>query len=245
MTEGDTMTQRYLIIVLAAALLFVAGCGSRKAPSPSPQPASTPTVVPAPSPSPPGTGHPILDGRPVILALGDSLTEGLRVPVEENYPSRLQRELDALDYRYQVINAGVSGDTAANGAARIDSLLAAYRPALVILELGANDGLRGLPVRQMRDHLETIIVTSQQAGAEVVLAGMRVPPNLGPDYVEAYERTFPALAEAHGLTLIQFFLEGVGGSRELNQTDGIHPTGEGYAIVTKTVLDAILPLLQK
>lgn len=184
-----------------------------------------------------------VDPRPRIVAFGDSLTAGLGVGPNESYPAQLQRRLDALGYRYRVINAGVSGDTTAGGLRRVPWILNS-KPDLVILELGANDGLRGLSVDQTRNNLRQIIQRVQQAGATVVLAGMKLPPNYGRDYIASFESIYPALAKEYRLPLIPFFLEGVGGSPVLNQADGIHPTKKGYELVVEHVLKALTPLLE-
>ncbi len=182
------------------------------------------------------------DTRPRIVAFGDSLTAGLGVPAEESYPAQLQRSLDALGHSYRVVNAGVSGDTTAGGLRRVPWILT-NKPDLVILELGANDGLRGLSVDQTRHNLREIIQRLQEAGVGVVLAGMKLPPNYGQDYLARFEGIYPSLAKEYRLPLIPFFLEGVGGSPSLNQADGIHPTAKGYALVVEQVLRILSPLL--
>ncbi len=183
------------------------------------------------------------DTRPRIVAFGDSLTAGLGVPAEESYPAQLQRRLDALGYAYRVINAGVSGDTTAGGLRRVSWILN-NKPALVILELGANDGLRGLSVDQTTHNLREIIQRLREAGVSIVLAGMKLPPNYGHDYIARFEAIYPSLAKEYRLPLIPFFLEGVGGSPSLNQADGIHPTQKGYELVVEQVLKTVSPLLK-
>jgi acyl-CoA thioesterase-1 len=145
------------------------------------------------------------------VAFGDSLTSGPGVPIEDAYPARLERRLRAEGYDYRVVNAGVSGDTTAGGLRRVDWALRS-RPAIAIVELGANDGLRGLPVPLMRENLAGIIARFQTAGVAVVLAGMKVPPNYGPDYSRAFAAVFPDLAGRYGTPLIPFFLDGVAAS---------------------------------
>lgn len=178
----------------------------------------------------------------MILAFGDSLTAGFGVATHESYPARLQALLKKKGYTYKVVNAGVSGDTTAGGVRRIDWLLK-HKPGIVILELGANDGLRGLPLDDMKSNLAKIIETCQQAGAKVILAGMKITPNLGEEYTKGFEDTFTQLAEEYNLPLIPFFLEGVAGVEGLTRPDGIHPEAEGYAIVTETVWQTLEPLL--
>ena len=182
--------------------------------------------------------------RPRIVAFGDSLTAGLGVTIEESYPSQLQRRLDRDGYQYRVINAGVSGDTTAGGLRRIAWVLKS-RPHLVILELGANDGLRGLSLRETKANLERIIQQIRSASVTVVLAGMKLPPNYGAEYTHGFESMYPALAEKYRLALIPFFLDGVAGSASLNQADGIHPTGEGYRIIADKVVETVRPLLEQ
>jgi acyl-CoA thioesterase I len=182
------------------------------------------------------------DDRPRILTFGDSLTAGLGVAAEDAYPAQLQRRLDEQGIRYRVINAGVSGDTTAGGLRRVEWVLKS-RPDIVLLELGANDGLRGLNLQQTKANLERIIQRCQEASVTVVLAGMKLPPNYGADYTKGFEAIYPALAKQYRVTLIPFFLDGVAGSATLNQADGIHPTSEGYRIIADKVLQQIKPLL--
>ena len=182
------------------------------------------------------------DDPPRIVAFGDSLTAGLGVALKDSYPAQLQRLLDAEGLRYRVINAGVSGDTTAGGLRRVDWVLKS-RPHIVILELGANDGLRGLSLQQTKTNLERIIQQFRGAQVTVVLAGMKLPPNYGAEYTNGFESSYPALARQYRLTLIPFFLEGVAGSSALNQADGIHPTGEGYRIIVEKIFKTVKPLL--
>ncbi|MBI5673168.1 MAG: arylesterase [Nitrospirae bacterium] len=184
------------------------------------------------------------DTRPRIVAFGDSLTAGLGVQADESYPAQLQRRLDSLGYHYRVINAGVSGDTTAGGLRRVPWILN-NKPELVILELGANDGLRGLPVDQTQSNLRQIIRQLQESGTTVVLAGMKLPPNYGQHYTASFEAMYRMLAKECQLLLIPFFLEGVGGSSALNQADGIHPTKEGYEVIVTQVLRVLRPLLNE
>jgi acyl-CoA thioesterase I len=201
------------------------------------------TEKPMPAQSSPDTPR-VVDQRPVILAFGDSLTAGHGVELSDSYPSLLQRELDIRGYKYRVVNAGVSGDTTSGGFSRIDSALALH-PEIVILELGANDGLRGLPLQDATQNLEQMILKSQKAGARVLLAGMTLPLNYGPDYIHDFETMFPDLALKHHTALIPFFLEGVAARPDLNQQDGIHPNARGYVLVTRNVLRFLEPLLRR
>ena len=191
-----------------------------------------------------GAAPSVPDTRPRIVAFGDSLTAGLGVQADESYPAQLQRRLDSFGYHYRVINAGVSGDTTAGGLRRVSWILN-NKPELVILELGANDGLRGLPIDHTQDNLREIIRRLQEAGTTVVLAGMKLPPNYGQDYATRFEAMYQKLAKESRLLLIPFFLEGVGGSSSLNQADGIHPTKEGYKVIVEEVLKVLKPVLHE
>ena len=179
---------------------------------------------------------------PVILAFGDSLTAGFGVPDSENYPSRLQRIISQNGYPHQVINGGVSGDTTAGGVRRIRWLMK-QKPKIVILELGANDGLRGLSLEEMESNLEQIIGVCKEGGAKILLTGMKIPPNYGEEYTVGFEQIYTRLAEKHQLSLVPFFLEGVAGKREYTRPDGIHPLGPGYAVVAQTVWEYLRPLI--
>jgi len=185
-----------------------------------------------------------VDTRPRIVAFGDSLTSGLGVAAEEAYPAQLQRLLDGAGFRYRVINAGVSGDTTAGGLRRVTWALNS-KPTLVIVELGGNDGLRGLSLAETKRNLERIIEQFQRASVTVVLAGMKLPPNYGVEYTKVFEGIYPALARQYRLKLIPFFLDGIAGSTELNQADGIHPTAEGYRIIVGKIFETVRPLLRK
>lgn len=184
------------------------------------------------------------DGRPRIVAFGDSLTVGLGVPADESYPAQLQRRLDSLGYHYRVINAGVSGDTTAGGLRRVTWILNS-KPDLVVLELGANDGLRGLQVEDTYNNLRQIVRRLQEARVTVILTGMKLPPNYGQDYTTKFEAMYRNLAQEHQVPFIPFFLEGVGGDSLLNQADGIHPTSEGYKVVVEHLLKVLRPILNK
>jgi len=179
---------------------------------------------------------------PVILVLGDSLSAGLGVPSDKTYPALLQARLIREGAPHRVVNAGVSGDTSAGGAARLDWLLT-QKPSILILALGGNDGLRGLPPAETRKNLSDIILRSQAAGAKVLLAGVILPVNFGQDYRDAFNVIFPDLAARYHLSLIPFLLEGVAGRRELNQPDGLHPNPQGYEIVAETVWNKLKPML--
>jgi acyl-CoA thioesterase-1 len=183
------------------------------------------------------------DSRPVILAFGDSLTAGFGVAPDAGYPPRLQRRLDALGYKFRVVGMGISGDTTSGGLARLKAALD-QKPSIVILELGANDGLRGLSIMRMQQNLEAMIKDFQKIGAKVVLAGMTLPRNYGEAYVKSFEDVFRWLAKQHQLHLIPFFLEGVAGNPKYTLDDLIHPNAEGYVRVTDIVMKTLEPLLK-
>jgi acyl-CoA thioesterase-1 len=183
-----------------------------------------------------------LPDGPRIVFLGDSLTAGLGLPESESYPALIQARLDEQGYDYQVVNAGGSGDTSAGGLRRMEWALDGDVRFLIVA-LGGNDGLRGLPPDDLQRNLSAIIEGGQARGATVILAGMEAPPNNGPTYTAAFRRTYPALAEKYDVALIPFLLEGVAGDAALNQTDGIHPNARGAAIVADTVWRALEPAL--
>ena len=181
--------------------------------------------------------------EPVIVALGDSLTAGLGVTAEEAYPALLQARLAREGHRYRVVNAGVSGDTTAGALRRLDWVLRA-RPVIVVVALGANDGLRGLPVAAMRDNLVAIVTRLRESGARVLLAGMRLPPNYGAAYTREFADAFDAVARRTSVPLLPFLLDGVAGRPALNLPDGIHPNAAGQRMVADTVWRALQPLLR-
>ncbi len=199
---------------------------------------------PSPEPAPQPRAHTAAaDTRPVIVAFGDSLTAGFNVEPGESYPDYLQQLLDARGYQYRVVNAGIGGDTTGSGLDRVDSIIA-MKPAIVILELGGNDGLRGLPLERTRTNLEAILDRLEASGAVTVLAGMTLPRNYGPEYIAGFERIYRDLAQRRRLPFIAFLLEGVAGRPGLMQGDGIHPTAEGNRRVAEIVFKAIEPLLE-
>lgn len=180
-----------------------------------------------------------------ILFFGNSLTAGYGLDPIEAFPALIQKKIDSLGLPYMIINAGVSGETTSGGSARIDWIL--RQPIDVfVLELGANDGLRGIPVTETRKNLQLIIDKVKEKNPEtlLVLAGMQVPPNMGPQYSKEFREIFPSLAKENNMILIPFLLEGVGGERELNQEDGIHPTAEGHAILADNIWQAMKDSLQ-
>jgi len=204
----------------------------------SPSPGTLASAQPSAPQSAPGTDH-----RKVLAVFGDSLAAGYGLPPGKSFPDDLQQKLDAAGYAWHVVNLGISGDTTEGGAARIDSATS-LKPSIVILELGGNDGLRGMPVASARQNLEHMIAAFQKAGAKVVLAGMSLPPNYGPDYILGFQRIYPDLAAKYRVPLIPFLLSDIV-TKDLRyfQPDGIHPTAPGAEIVAGTVLRTLEPLL--
>jgi acyl-CoA thioesterase-1 len=184
------------------------------------------------------------DGPKLIVCLGDSLTEGFQVRPGQSYPALLETRLRDLGHDVRVVNAGISGSTSASGASRLRWQLRA-KPDILILGLGGNDGLRGLALESTRENLSRTIDMAQSEGVAVVLAGMQIPPNYGPDYTREFEAIFPALAKQHQVPLIPFLLEGVAAKPELNLADGIHPNPDGYVLVVDNVMPSVLPLLSR
>lgn len=172
-----------------------------------------------------------------ILFFGNSLTAGYGVEPTEAFPALIQEKIDSLNLPYRVINGGVSGETTTGGKQRIDFVLKQQRVDVFVLELGANDGLRGLPLAQTKENLQAIIdkVKEQYPNAKLVLTGMQIPPNMGPAYASGFRSLYPELARENNITLVPFLLEGVGGEAKLNQQDGIHPTAEGHEVVAENV----------
>lgn len=240
----------YLLGMLTIALISLTGCARGPAPEgtaddgdamlpPDSPPADTRPWVPETTPLTP-------DPRPVILFLGNSLTAGYGLTPEEAFPALIQEKIDSAGYRYRVVNAGVSGETSAGGVRRIDWLL--QNPiAILVLELGANDALRGQDLRATRANLQTIVdrTRARYPDVKIIVAGMEAPPNLGPAYTEEFRNLFVELARENDAALIPFLLDGVGGVPELNQDDGIHPTAEGHRIMAENVWRTLEPILRE
>ena len=219
------------LVSFIVTLLVCAGCTK--------SPSETAESEPAPRSSRPVEQPQKPDTRPVIVAFGDSISEGLGVQTGLSFPDQLQRKLDAEGFSYRVVNLGVSGDTTTGGLGRLDYAVS-MNPKIVILELGGNDGLRGIPVASTKANLEKMIGAFQKGGATVVLAGMTLPPNYGPDYIRQFEAAYKDLAAKYKLTLIPFLMEDILAQYKskpgLMQRDGIHPTAEGHAVIADTVL---------
>lgn len=178
------------------------------------------------------------------MAFGDSLSAGFGVDPGLSYPDFLQKTLDAAGYKYRVANEGLSGDTSDGGVSRLPQVVA-LKPEIVIVELGANDGLRGFPVETTRTNLDQITGELKKAGAKVLLAGITLPRNYSPDYIQSFDRIYPDLAKKHSVALLPFLLEGVALNPKLMQNDALHANAEGNKIVAANVMKALVPLLQK
>lgn len=234
------------LLVVAAGSPFLA-CGPRSQAATSERSAearaaATPSVAipvrtPAPAPAP------TRDDAPLVVFLGDSLTAGLGLDEDQAYPFLVGAELERRGAPIRVINAGISGDTSAGGLERLDWLLA-QEPDVVVVALGANDGLRGLSVPALERNLRRIVERSLAADARVLLAGMRMPPNYGAEYTGRFEAVYPKLADELDVPLLPFLLEGVGARPELNLPDGLHPNAEGQRAIARLVADALEPLVE-
>lgn len=176
-----------------------------------------------------------------ILVLGDSISAAYGLDIEQGWVNQLQERLHESGQPWQVVNASVSGDTTAGGRARLPQLLTEHQPQLLILELGGNDGLRGLPLHSMQDNLSAMIDLAKQHGAETLLLGMQIPPNYGRRYTQGFQQVYVDVAQEKSVLLVDFFLEGIGGNPQLMQADGIHPTTEAQA----RLLDNVWPVLSR
>ncbi|MBU0768914.1 MAG: arylesterase [Proteobacteria bacterium] len=201
--------------------VYLAGCGGE----PSSDAAAPQTPVKAPS------------VRATIVAMGDSLTAGLGVDETEAYPAQLQKKLAAAGHHFNVVNAGVSGETSSGALSRIDWVISSLKPDIIILETGANDGLRGIDPDVLRKNLDRIVSIIKDNHIAVILCGMKMLPNLGPVFTRAFTDIYPEIAQKHAIPLIPFFLERVAGDPQYNQPDRLHPTAEGY----RRIVDHIYP----
>jgi len=216
-------------LALSGVVAALAACDQPREETPATPPASGTTLT-----------------SPAILFLGTSLTAGYGLTPEEAYPALIQQKIDSAGLDYRVINAGVSGETSAGALRRVDWLF--QQPiSMLVLETGANDGLRGLPVDSLRANIDAILRRAKrlQPSVKLALIGMRMPPNYGRDYSRRFEEIYPDVARAHGATLVPFLLAGVGGVSQLNQADGVHPTAEGQRQMAETVWRVLEPELKK
>lgn len=184
------------------------------------------------------------DNRPVLVCFGDSLTAGHGTDPGQSYPDYLQKDLDEAHYRYRVVNKGVSGNTTKDGVNRLGEVLRLH-PAIVVVEFGGNDGLRGLPISQSRANLDKIVEVLRQAGIPVALAGITLPPQYGEDYIRQFNEMYVSLAKKYHVPMLPFLLQGVYGGAGMMQADGIHATAKGNEVVARNVLNLLKPLLKK
>jgi acyl-CoA thioesterase-1 len=219
---------------LIGCLVVMWGCGKPQPPAPKAESTPAPATPPAPAAT---------DSRPAIVCFGDSITAGFGLDAGQSFPDLLQKDLDGRGLRYRVVNMGVSGDTTQDGLARLPMALA-EKPAIVILELGGNDGLRGIPIAITQANLAQMIEAFQGTDAKVILAGMSLPPNYGPAFIKKFEAVYKDLAAKYHVTLIPFLLEGVGAHDEFMQRDGLHPNAAGARKVEALVMKTLTPLVK-
>jgi acyl-CoA thioesterase-1 len=224
------MKKLFLVIFVA----FFAACGVSNVERRNGGGSNKPLVTPK-----------ITTDKPKIVAFGDSLTAGFGLAEKESYPYLLQQKLNADGYNFEVLNAGISGETSLGGLERIDWVLEQERVEILILELGANDLLRGLPVAKMKENLGKIIKKAQAKKIKVLLCGMLAPPSTGAQYQRDYTDAFPDLATEHKIAFLPFLLENVALNKELNLGDGIHPNAKGEIIMTNNIYKALQPMLKK
>jgi len=230
------------LAILAALITTLSGCRTDNTPRQSEQPASSSPTPAAETPA--QTAAATNDNRPLIVCFGDSLTAGYGAELGKSYPDYLQADLDAKGYHYRVVNQGISGNTTKDGVERVDSILT-MKPSVVVVEFGGNDGLRGLRIEDSRANLDNIVSTLKASGTKVVLAGITLPPDYGPDYINQFNATYALLAKKYDVPLLPFLLKGVFGVDGMMQADRTHATAEGNKIVANNVLPLLLPLLKK
>lgn len=265
-TIAETMRPLRSAVLVAAVLL--AACGKEAPPPGAGAPAAAPAAAPVAEPTAASPAEPLAEpsgaapapatdstattdttastlaeGAGVTIAfLGDSLTAGFGLDEDQAFPALIAAALSAEGRQVRVVNAGISGDTTAGGLARLDWLLR-NRPDILVVSLGANDGLRGLPLASSEQNLRAIVEKGKAAGARILLVGMMIPPNYGPEYTSQFAEIYPRIAAEQQVPLVPFLLEGVAGVRQLNQADGIHPTAEGQKILAQTLLGPVRSLL--
>jgi acyl-CoA thioesterase-1 len=217
-------------VILAAICISACGAAEKRSSANANRPLVKPEIV---------------TGKAKIVAFGDSLTAGFGLTENESYPYLLQERLKTDGYDYEVVNAGVSGDTSQGGRERIDWAIGIDNVKILVLELGENDLLRGIPVATMRSNLDQIIRKAQEKNIKVLLCGMIAPPTMGPQYQREFTMTFPQLANERKVNFVPFILENIALKKDLNQADGIHPNAEGEKIMTDNVYKSLRPLLEK
>ena len=241
------MRRLVYLFILSGAVLLAGGCKTDQATHHAEQMDARTSDSPSVSdPSPGQSSSPdfVPDGRPLIVCFGDSLTAGYGTDPGESYPDFLQADLDSQGYKYRVVNAGVSGNTTKDGINRLASIVA-MKAAIVIVEFGGNDGLRGLPIEDSRSNLDTILATLKANGSKVVIAGITLPPNYGAGYIRQFDETYTLLAKKYDLPLMPFLLKDVYNVPGMMQADETHATAAGNRIVAADVQKLITPLLKK
>jgi acyl-CoA thioesterase-1 len=248
------MRKVHLSLIVLSLWATLAGCHSGPAPEAKPTQALTSersaaeqqdsTAVASDIGARRSISKPANDKRPVLVCFGDSLTAGPGTDPGQSYPDYMQKDLDRLGYHYRVVNEGVSGNTTKDGVDRLPELLALH-PAVVVVEFGGNDGLRGLPISESRRNLDTIVGTLKKAGVTVAIAGITLPPNYGEDYIRQFDETYSLLAKKYRVPMLPFLLQNVYGGEGMMQQDGIHATAKGNQIVAANVLKLVQPLLKK
>src|ERR1700733_8841316 len=233
------------VLSLLVTALSLGGCRSERATKPVETVDSSQAFYENEAPvAPPTSQSSVLDKRPVIVCFGDSLTAGYGTDLGQSYPDYLQTDLNAEGYNYRVVNEGISGNTTKDGVDRLDRVLA-LKPVVVVVEFGGNDGLRGLRIEDSRTNLDRIVGTLHASGTKVVLAGITLPPDYGPDYIKQFTDTYAMLAAKYHVPLLPFLLKGVFGVDGMMQADRTHATNAGNQVVAKNVLPLVTPLLKK
>lgn len=236
------MRRIFSLLILAVTVTAQIGCKSDKGPSGSaPVEEGSKAAEETSRPNPADASR---DGRPLIVCFGDSLTAGFGADEGSSYPDFLQKDLDRDGYRYYVVNEGISGNTTKDGVDRLPGIVA-MKPAVVVLEFGGNDGLRGVKVETTRTNLSTMVAGLKGAGAKVVIAGITLPPDYGPDYIANFTATYLTLGKKHNVPVLPFLLKDVYGVRGMMQADNTHATNRGNEIVARNVLPLVEPLLSK
>jgi len=241
---GDAVSGRRLPELLAALLLAslaLSGCGGGEAVENSELRGRSASEASSASPA---AAPDVPDGAPLVAVLGDSIAAGLGVADEAAFPAVLQRKLADEGLPFRLVNAGVSGETSAGGLRRLDHVLA-QEPDVLVLELGGNDGLRGQAIDEVEERLTTIVRRAQEAGVQVLLLGVRLPPSLGPDYARRFELMYADIAEATACSYHPFFMEGVGGLAARMQDDGVHPNRAGHERIAENVAEPLAELLRE
>ena len=248
------MQRREFLLIVAVVALVLAGCRTDRA-SHHVSSADTSTnagdaklslskATPSAPVTSPATETKNLDARPLLICFGDSLTAGYGTDAGQSYPDYLQSYLDARGYNYRVVNEGISGNTTKDGAERVAHIVA-MKPAVVVVEFGGNDGLRGLRIEDSRANLDKIISTLKTSGTKVVLAGITLPPDYGPDYIKQFNATYALLARKYHVPMLPFLLKGVFGVPGMMQADRTHATSAGNKMVARNLLPLVTPLLKK